>query len=322
MWVQSSGTPTQQPLSWRGWRRRPWVRLLSGATLQPSTADAGAESWIASLRATRVSHSALPAGDSENMTSGTCGPTSEGSSRSASRPSFALRTSQDTFAWGLEPSSETLPRWGSMRSGVWYPRQPPARLTVESASLCWPTAVTTDARSSGRHSTQTGVMHPGTTLTDSARLWPTPTAACPNDHEAPEVWRARQQRERAKGQNGNGMGVPLSIAAKEAGAWPGNEMLRRAESWATPCARDGKGATMFDSGHRRGPGLPDQATALDGPRSSSEPRTLSPLFVEWLMGLPLGWSIARIACESSVTRSSPRKRRSRSASSRGGRSGD
>src|SRR5690606_426079 len=122
----------------------------------------------------------------------------------------------------------------------------------------------------------------------AVRLWPTPIAA---DAEA-------------RGPHGNGQPT-LSSATS---------------SWATPCARDGKGATMFDSGHRHGPGLPDQATALAGPKSSSEPRTLNPLFVEWLMGFPIGWSSPGEWTDSaaSATPSSPRRRRSPSASSREG----
>ena len=40
----------------------------------------------------------------------------------------------------------------------------------------WPTPVAGDSRASGRHTTKTGVMHPGTTLTDAVRQWPTPMA--------------------------------------------------------------------------------------------------------------------------------------------------
>lgn len=48
----------------------------------------------------------------------------------------------------------------------------------------WPTPQTTDANSAGRHTTTTGVMHPGTTLTDAARsgasTWLTPQS---RDHK-------------------------------------------------------------------------------------------------------------------------------------------
>lgn len=38
LWAMSNGKPTPQPLSWRGWKTRPWIRLLSGTTLPPSMA--------------------------------------------------------------------------------------------------------------------------------------------------------------------------------------------------------------------------------------------------------------------------------------------
>jgi len=50
LWAMSSGKPLPQPLSWRGWKTRPWIRLLSGTTLEPSTADRGAALWISSVQ--------------------------------------------------------------------------------------------------------------------------------------------------------------------------------------------------------------------------------------------------------------------------------
>jgi hypothetical protein len=58
--------------------------------------------------------------------------------------------------------------------------------------------------------------------------------------------------------------------------------------------------------------LPALATAPDGPTSSPERRSLNPLFVEWLMGWPTGWT----ASECSGTASSRFKARMRSALSR------
>jgi len=50
------------------------------------------------------------------------------------------------------------------------------RPTLAALAQMWPTATVGDSRSSGRHTTETGVMHAGTSLTDALRAWPTPAA--------------------------------------------------------------------------------------------------------------------------------------------------
>jgi site-specific DNA-cytosine methylase len=65
----------------------------------------------------------------------------------------------------------------------------------------------------------------------SSLRWPTPDASVMNDGEGPETFFARQARQKAKGINGNGMGMPLTIAAT---------------TWPTPAARDYKGANGPD----------------------------------------------------------------------------
>ena len=50
------------------------------------------------------------------------------------------------------------------------------RPTLAALAQMWPTATVGDSRSSGRHTTETGVMHAGTSLTDAMRTWPTPAA--------------------------------------------------------------------------------------------------------------------------------------------------
>lgn len=69
----------------------------------------------------------------------------------------------------LPPCSETLPSSGSMQSGQHFKRPPLEPPTDGIASGRWPTPTAADSRSSGRHSTTTGVMHSGTTLTDAVR---------------------------------------------------------------------------------------------------------------------------------------------------------
>jgi hypothetical protein len=65
--------------------------------------------------------------------------------------------------------------------------------------------------------------------------WPTPSAAVVNDGESPETWHARAAKLKEKGINGNGAGLPLTVATVQ---------------WPTPAHRDGdprRGATSPDS---------------------------------------------------------------------------
>lgn len=168
-------------------------------------------------------------------------------------------------------------------------------------------------------------MHPGTTLTDAIRLWPTPAASVVNDGEDLEGWEARRQRNLLTGQNGNGQGTPLTVAAAQwatpsARDWkdsPGmsfeginpdgskrervDQLARQVNRWSTPSAHDGRRpgsdstSTQDRNLKREGEAWsehsrPAPTTGPDGlPPLLSTPR-LNPRFVEWLMGLPLGWT--------------------------------
>jgi hypothetical protein len=62
-YVTLSGTPTRRPLSWHGWKRRPWIKRLSGTISQPSTADRGVAAWISSLEGSHAPTSRTPANE-------------------------------------------------------------------------------------------------------------------------------------------------------------------------------------------------------------------------------------------------------------------
>jgi hypothetical protein len=118
-------------------------------------------------------------------------------------------------------------------------------------------------------------------LENVASLWSMPSGSVANDGEQPETWRARAAVLKEKHGNGNGAGTPLTIQAIE----------------------------VYRSF------LPDAKTGTPGERSSADTRTsrrLNPLFVEWLMGLPIGWT----ACAPLGTEPSPWLRRMRCALSR------
>lgn len=98
----------------------------------------------------------------------------------------------------------------------------------------------------------------------------------------------------AKGENHTGNGFGLSLAAQ-------------ATTWPTPAARDFKGANgpahlTAGTGRKHmdqlpnfvehSPFTPSARETSAGAKSSTPRRALNPLFVEWLMGWPPGWTDA------------------------------
>src|SRR5581483_5535425 len=151
-------------------------------------------------------------------------------------------------------------RSGMTRSGTVYPLPPLAPLTA---------------------GTESGSQH------GSKDGWPTPSASVAQLGEKPGTWLERRERLKVTANNGNGAGMPLTIAV---------------QMWPTPAARDWK-----DGGHpseyaRKSPALAAQAGG-----------SLNPTWVEWLMGFPLGWTAlehsempsSRKSRKSSVAPSSP-----------------
>ena len=88
--VMSSGTLLRRPLSWPGWKKRPWIRLLSGTTSHPSTRPNVSTFLVQDSRANhsrpRLADAALPP---------TSGHTSGESSVRPCPNSWFLRTSSE-----------------------------------------------------------------------------------------------------------------------------------------------------------------------------------------------------------------------------------
>lgn len=169
-----------------------------------------------------------------------------------------------------------------------------ARNTITSLNVAvkaWPTPVAAD---SGEKVTLT--THQGACLLREAVNWATP--------------RATDGEKGGPNQAFGAGGVPLAAQAAQ---------------WSTPSVADVTGGRMARSGPRNNePLMNGQAAALSsrlvpmtypvGETSSHPRRSLNPLFVEWLMGWPPGWTLAAWTdFGSSATALSRWKQRMRSA---------
>ncbi len=352
-----------KPSPSRTWSQRcervSWMKLLSGAMPEPSTAAHGVAALTASLAESRASLTAWPGSASPRRTSATSGAPLDASSSSRGRGSSSSRTSAACSPAAV-PSAygETFADLVTRSRSDYSRRRKSARAMSASAS--------------------------------SFSVWPTPASGLPNDGEEPETWFARAEVLKAKGANGNGAGIPLAIAAK---AWPTpsatedrqgfqnrpagkaseqnqqslttiamlwstprasdgekggpNQSFRNgtglplpsqahqwmtprshevgqyqnsrgdktkpfptltgaAMTWATPSIADTMGGRMARSGDRSAELLLNgqsaalaeslysplaQVTVKTGKPHSKERRSLNPLFVEWLMGWPPGWTL-------------------------------
>ena len=274
------------PQTWsRRFKRRPWIRLLSGLTCGHST-HGPLQGSICSSQGSRVSRGAPQEGVRVSMMSDGSGqtllalsasvdpapsssnapPASErAGSPSCSSPLPMRGTMLRGRVTSLPPRQErhivgpgsswsrgmyptpTASRYGSSQNGINGKGGEMERPSAGTPSLAtwarrWPTPAASDSRSSGRHTTQTGVMHAGTSLTDAMRQWPTP---CARDH---------------KGGN-------LKPYSERGGGTKGEQLPN------------------FVRHHFH----PAQTTPTDG-SDTSQKAVLHPAFLEALMGIPTGWT--------------------------------
>ena len=269
--------------SWRsGWKRDALIRRLCGLTYEPSTADRGVASWIASLAASRVSRGASPESGRGKTTRAISGPTPSGSSESATPPGSSSKTWADSF--GMDTSELSSPTLKALATGLRRSSsrlRTSARRTAENGSSSWPTATAEDAESSQARRPK------DVTLTEAAKEWQTPNG---------QMFASRKQLGDDERQ------PPTAPDAPNANSNQKNmspSLGKAAEHWGTPKERDWKGGG-FDSdlGQQaevsRSFPLPPTTPQDGAPSSSGGPnspprRKLNPDFVTWLMGWPHGW---------------------------------
>lgn len=285
-WVTSSGTPMLQPLSWRGWRNRPWIqRLCSSARFNNWTGASYAVRLMSSAAVSRASLTLLREINSATRTIARFGTSSPASSASVDPPWSSSRTSQlSLLEEDFDLSERNYADWvsNSQIRSSWALETLARRMSARGSSF-WPTATSTDQKQSGvsENWTKESGRHSGTTLTDATKKWATATA---HDGRRPGVEDSSTQ-----GRN----------LQREANTWIGPWENGK---YPTPSASE-YGTNQGGAAGRVGkirPSLKTWAsspqapmTGENGRESSSEcdssRRRLNPAFVSWLMGYPWYW---------------------------------
>jgi hypothetical protein len=272
-----------QPRYWlRACRRDRWMQLLSGATCAPSTVDHGVAQWISSLEASPARTSATLASDEGSTESGLgSGGSTIGSCERSSHDGSSLRMSRDSQREDSEMSLKRYPISGMIRSGVCSPRPKLGQATGEGASSSsrgqenWATCVVSHGKQSIRTSPRKESSYSNLEYDVqehcaelSHPLWSTVTAtsACniPSSHGlAPTIY--------------------------------DHCIEMNSHLWPTVCTRDHRSTAASEQTMQRNSRPLSEVVGsfhLDaGHSSGAESRpSLNPVFTEWMMGWPVGWT--------------------------------
>lgn len=201
---------------------------------------------------------------------------------------------QDSSLWKMSPdylaevsgkSSQTFPRSGMMRSGQLFQQPSLAARIKEIDYGLWPTPTSSDGTGGpGTSEKRQGGMNLRTAVT----IWPTPAAS--------EVRQGYQRRPAgASGNKPHQKSLTTRVVDAE----------REAQKiWPTPRASEWKGTGPIGSSshqHRLSRKYLD-ATVQDAEQITGQ---LNPNWVDWLMGLPVGYT----DCGHSATASCPKSRK-------------
>lgn len=143
--VMSSETVSPRPLSWHGWRTRPWHRHLSGTISNPLMANRGAAAFISSLPDTPASLSPIRVAVRAKPIPATSGQTSQGSQTKSGQNGCSLKTCPGISPLASKTSPETFRAWATGLQRASYQRRKLAGRTPAKGSSFWPTPTVSGA---------------------------------------------------------------------------------------------------------------------------------------------------------------------------------
>ena len=254
-----SGNPTQLAYLPPG-KMTAFSRLSRfGMTFKPLTDGLGEELLTSYLAGFPVRTSA--ARDEEPASTASAQGSGEkwhGSLARYDRDSRSWKTHQYSLLGGLTEFSETWPRWGLMRNGELFPQKTLVPHIDEKESGLWQTPVADDSvnRKKGKWNSR------GEPKLSAQVLWPTPTCGMAS-HSQLTAESSQREMKRSMRDRGGPSSLAIAVQAK----------------WPTPTAHNAKERAFPAEYTRNTPTLAAQAGG-----------SLNPMWVEWLMGWPLGWT--------------------------------
>jgi hypothetical protein len=242
--------------------------------------------WTSSAVDIHANHSAQQVSDKEQTTQDTCGPGCEQPLASYDPNTQSWRMLEDISLWGEHKLLENLPKSGMTRNGVLYPQPAWVRPINANESSLWPTPTTQEVKhpqaeltETGRRKSKNGKTSHSLGLADAVKMWPTPTAVT-----RPMEGNVRMYR--AKIQAGE-MTEAEAQAILGKSVWEAQGKVP--EMWPTP--RAAQAETRNHTVYARESGKPQN---LENRIAQREPSAiggkLNPMWVEWLMGFPTGWT--------------------------------
>ena len=254
-WRETSKPP-------RSWltilKRDSWMQHLYGLIPEPSIADRLLEKWIGSLEDSPVNHGQLQEEGKENKTKDGSGMTSVNSFAHYDQKESSWKTYQASLLdMELIPYSDHFPKWGMMQDGEVLEQEMSELPTGENVYSYWRTSQASDGEGGTKE------MREGVNSRYKLR-----------DHSANVVanWATPQARDHNEGIT--------------------KETLTRKDGKLRNDRVEVQGKILLDSIHQAQTQNNGQ-TSSENTQNSPQPwknLRLNPMFVEWLMGWPLGYT--------------------------------
>jgi hypothetical protein len=281
-----------------------------GQTCKPLTDDLGAELLMSYLAGFPAKTSAQPAkAQASTANAQACGNTLHALLARYDPATASLKTAQCSFLEDLSESSVTLPAWGMTRNGDVYLQPKSARIMGVTESGLWPDGLNyhhtpnTHGMDGGSNSRKALAARqlPWATPTTMDKLPPKSETALMREMTIARPGRSQPANLRDQVSNSRNWVTPTAAMAQHAGrvAWKEGQQISLPQqvnnkclqpNYPTPCSTDHKGAGQ--SGDLRD--RLDYAVERGGTKSATFEKNaagqLSPNWVEWLMGWPIGWT--------------------------------